>query len=85
MRVQLDLHADDYETIERLAEAIRLRADGYRGTVSIDGYGSVVIQNVELADEASGYENPNDGSDIGPFSYRMDFRISALEPIPTPT
>ncbi len=61
-----------------------MRADGYSGAIDIDGE-SIVFQNVELVDTQTSYETPNDGSDAGPHRYRMDFRISAPEPIPSLT
>jgi hypothetical protein len=85
VRLQLDLYADSYDDLVELVEAVRMLLDGYRGVVAHASGATVEFQNVELVDELSDYESPNDGSDVGPQHHRMDFRVSALEPIPTLT
>jgi hypothetical protein len=83
-RFQLDLFADTAVALYNLREAVRNRLDGYKGTVAV-GADSIVFQCIELVDEQSSGETPNDGTDEAPQRFRMDFRISALEPIPTLT
>lgn len=82
VRLQLDLFADDASELYALAEAVRMRLDGYRGTVTY-GTEDLVLQFVELVEEQSSSETPNDGSDSAPHRFRMDFRISALVPVPS--
>lgn len=83
-RFQLDLFADTPLALFSLREALRNRLDGFRGTVTV-GIDSIVFHCIELLDEQAVGETPNDGSDQAPHRFRMDFRISALEPIPTLT
>ncbi len=84
VRLQLDLFSDDADALYALREAVRQRLDGYRGRVTV-GSDAIEFQCIELIDEQSGGETPDDGSDTAPHRYRMDFRVSALEPIPTLT
>ena len=82
VRFQFDLFGDDIDVLYTLREAVRNRMDGFRGTVAV-GSDSIVFQCIELLDEQSSTETPNDGSDEAPHRFRLDFRVSALEPIPT--
>lgn len=82
VRVQLDLYGDDFGQLEDLANAIRNRADGYKGTITV-GDESLAVQCIELVDIATSAETANDGTDSGPHRIRMDFRISAPESIPS--
>jgi hypothetical protein len=84
VRIQLDLFGDDIDMLYALREAVRMRLDGYKGTVAV-GSDSIVFQCIELLDDQSNSETPNDGTDQAPHHIRMDVRISATEPIPTLT
>lgn len=89
-RVQVDAYADTANGITLLANAIRNRLSGYRGTVTVaasatESEGTLVLDFVELVDESDGAGPSTVGADAGVFHYRLDFRVSSAEPIPSLT
>ncbi len=89
-RIQIDAWAEDPDTLRDLVDAIRNRLDGYRGTVTIaqagnEAGGSIEIDAIIRLDGSDSADQPTDGKDLGAMNERMDFRISAAEPIPSLT
>ena len=68
---------------EAIAEAVRQRFDGYRGTLSTSSGGSVVVIETLAMDESDGYTEPQDGTGR-PFNFTLlDYLIRYREPRPT--
>ncbi len=89
-RIQVDAYAEDPDTLRALFDAIRNRLDGYRGTVTVpdsggETGGTLQIDACILIDERTDIDAPTEGKDLGTFRHRLDFRVSAAEPIPTLT
>ena len=61
-----------------IAEAIRDRCDGYRGTM-----GSVAIHCSHLSDQRDDYEAPAEGSDIGIHKITQEYLLWYVIAAPT--
>lgn len=59
-----------YSSAATIAEAIRDRMDGYRGSM-----GSVTVKTCHLQDQRDDYEAPTDGDTIGYHRVSMDFLL----------
>ncbi len=84
LRLQLDIFAATFDSLEQCFEAIRNRLDGFKGNVTV-GSDTLWLQQVHLEDDHDQSVDPTDGSDQGIFRRLLDFRISADESIPTLT
>ena len=80
-RVQIDCWGrgrGGYALASAIAEAIRDRCDGYRGTM-----GSVAIHCSHLSDQRDDYEAPAEGSDIGIHKITQEYLLWYVIAAPT--
>jgi hypothetical protein len=90
-RIQVDAYAETAAQLNDLADAIRNRLDGIKKTTvtvpasDSEPQGTLEIDACILVDDSDESQAPNDGKDLGDFRHRLDFRVSAAEPIPSLT
>jgi hypothetical protein len=79
--VQIDCWAASYETADKLAEAVRLKLQGFAGTMGSTS--TTTIQAITLDDEKDDFEPYDDGSDDGIFVRSQIYSIRYVETIPS--
>ncbi len=72
--VQVDVVADDYDTMQRIANLVRIEIDGHSGTVDDQS-----VPYITLTDETDLPEDTRDGSDVRIFRRSMDFLVQHRE------
>lgn len=75
---QLSIWGDDPETVERIAEALRLSLDGYHNGRWADHW----IDAVFLESHVDDWIEPSEGGDVGVHATHLDFQIWHDEPVP---
>ena len=80
-RVQIDCHASSPVEAESLAEAVRLRMDGFRGEMN----SGVFVQSCHLDDERMFYDPPHQGghAEDGVDTKQLDYLIGWGVPVPS--
>ena len=72
-RIQVDCWAKGrggYSSAAAIAEAVRDRMDGYRGTM-----GTVTVKTTHLHEQRDDYEAPTDAAELGVFKVSQDYLI----------
>lgn len=79
--VQVDCYSDTPRKAESLAQLVRNRLSGYRG--SIGKTDPQHCQSFRIISSGQEFEEPEDSSDNWTHRYRMDFSFYINAPIPT--
>jgi len=82
-QIQLDWYSTGYNEIVNIAELSRLALDGYSGTVAVSGEGNVVVKSILLQDDATEYDEPQSGEEIGVWRARQDWTLVCEESAPS--
>ena len=84
LRIQFDIFAKLKTDLENVADAVRNRIDGFRGTITT-GSDTLRFFLVRLEEELDQAVTPTDGSDQIVFHRVLDFFVSCQETVPTLT
>lgn len=80
-RLQFDWVADRYDVAQLLADAARMRLDGFRGEVPV-GTSTLHISHCSLETELDDSVEPQAGSDAAIYRVIQDWRVAYSIPIP---
>lgn len=82
-RIQYDWYTETFDEGADLAEKARLALDGYSGTVTVSGVGTLVVESVWLDDDASEYVEPQSAEGVGIWRHRQDWIATWAEAVPS--
>ena len=82
-RLQVKCMSDNPGEAAAIADAVRLKCDGFQGTTIGPVGGTVAIVKMKLDDAGDGYDSPHDGSDVGTPDVTMDFQVWYRATVPS--
>lgn len=82
-RIQIDAYGSTYSQAKTLADKTRLCLDGLEHETIGSGGTTAYVRSVMLDGEYDGFDNPNDGGQLGTHRVIQDFIVWAAETVPT--
>ena len=82
-RIQIAAYGTTYSQAKTLADKTRLCLDGLRRTTIGSGASTLFVNSIVLDAEYDGFDEPNDGGQLGTHRVIQDFIVWANETVPT--